>query len=151
MRSSKECVVGVRSHGTQIGATYPCPLRGGPNTAVFSAGYPRSPAGGWRRFVLKQAEAGPRPGLPTLILLAGDVETNPGPIYICDLCTNHITNRQTSILCNSTPPHWIHKNCTNTTLAQYRGNPHWTCHFTQSVPRQPHNLHPAPNYKPKLQ
>ena len=93
-------------------------------------------------FPLRPAKAGTRPGI--LILLSGDIETNPGPTYICSLCNNRINNRQISILCNSNSPHWVHKSCTNITLNHYRQtNGTWTCTLhpanTSAAP------HPNPN------
>lgn len=48
------------------------------------------------------------------------MERNPGPVWTCDICTNRITNNQTSLLCNTDIPHWVHKKCTNITTQQYR-------------------------------
>ena len=146
--------LGCDPPGIQIGTTHPCPPQGGPKTAVFSAGYPRFSAGGWHLSKPKLAEAGLRPGntTQTILLLAGDIETNPGPTYTCALCTHQITNRQISLLCNTTNTHWVHKSCTNITVNQYRQtNRTWTCalhtntNTTQASNRTTSSNHTSPN------
>ena len=67
---------------------------------------------------------GPRV-LSALLLRSGDIESNPGPVWVCDLCQNQITGRQYSLLCNSQQSHWVHKNCANIQLANY--NNLWRC------------------------
>ena len=53
------------------------------------------------------------------LLLAGDVESNPGPMWYCAICTHKITSYQTSIQCNHTTPHWIHLKCSHIKLKSY--------------------------------
>ena len=69
------------------------------------------------------------------LLLAGDIETNPGP-YTCPICDTHITSSRAgggSVCCNSCR-RWIHLRCTTlNTLTDYTRN--WTCLLC-------HNTHP---------
>ena len=72
----------------------------------------------------------------TRLILAGDIETNPGPpkptaslpttTWTCHLCNKHITSRHFSYRCKTTPIHWVHKTCTSTLLPPY-DQKHWTC------------------------
>jgi len=96
---------GALLEGGQIGTnTIPVPCKGDPR-AVFSASRPLDPAG-W---------------IAALLLLAGDVESSPGPrTWTCSICAKTIqTKRQTSIRCNYADPHWIHLRCFNITAGQY--------------------------------
>ena len=113
-------------------ATTILPPKGGPSP-VFWGGHPQDP----------------RMWMAARNLLAGDIESNPGPktnpphtptTDICPTCKKPFTNRQYSLLCHSTPEHWIHKSCAKTTLSQYRENKTWTCNLHQpltSPPSQP--------------
>ena len=69
------------------------------------------------------------------LLLAGDIETNPGP-YTCPICDTRITSSRAgggSVCCNSCK-RWIHLRCTTlNTLTDYTRN--WTCLLC-------HNTHP---------
>ena len=51
--------------------------------------------------------------------------------YSCQTCSKPITNKQTSIQCNHTTPHWLHLKCTEIKLSQYTQK--WKCqiHNTQ--------------------
>ena len=51
--------------------------------------------------------------------------------YSCQTCSKPITNKQTSIQCNHTTPHWLHLKCTEIKLSQYTQT--WKCqiHNTQ--------------------
>jgi hypothetical protein len=60
--------------------------------------------------------------LSFLLLLAGDIETNPGPTWICDICTRTISQKQCSVRCN-TCNKWVHLKCTPlTSTRQYTSN-----------------------------
>ena len=63
-----------------------------------------------------------------LQLLAGDIESNPGPTYICPSCTTRITSSRAgggSVRCNYCRD-WFHLRCTSlTTLSQYSTG--WSC------------------------
>ena len=76
--------------------------------------------------------------LASLLLLCGDVETNPGPpksksnqdstnnkqIWNCSICNKTITRNQISFQCHNTN-HWIHKKCSKITEKDYHID--WTC------------------------
>ena len=74
--------------------------------------------------------------LASLLLLCGDIESNPGPtkpklnsthtkqIWTCSICTKTITHNQTSFLCHDTD-HWVHKKCANITERNHHDT--WTC------------------------
>ena len=74
--------------------------------------------------------------LASLLLLCGDIESNPGPtkpklnsthtkqIWTCSICTKTITHNQTSFLCHDTD-HWVHKKCANTSERNLHDT--WTC------------------------
>src|SRR6478609_3097833 len=80
----------------------PDPSLGGARTVFFSASRP------W----------GSPQWLAARLILAGDIETNPGPpkptaslpttTWACHLCCKHITSRHFSYRCNTTPIHWVH-------------------------------------------
>ena len=95
---------------------------------------------------------GSRPPVPAwwlaaLILLAGDVERNPGPqTYTCSTCNNNITKTQTSIRCNHATTHWIHLKCSNITRTQY--NSKWICQ--EHLPNLTHHNQHKRNTKPSL-
>ena len=63
------------------------------------------------------------PWVPMLLLLGGDVETNPGPTTYT--CKTNINKRQTSIQCNNRSKHWIHLKCSGIQLKEY--NQTFTC------------------------
>ena len=76
---------------------------------------------------------GPAGWLATLLIKAGDVETNPDPtttrkqVCICDICHRQIqVRKQISIRCNRIE-HWVHLRCTGISLVQYTDT--WTCHL----------------------
>ena len=55
-----------------------------------------------------------------LILLAGDVESNPGPTkYPCTLCNKAVRSNQRAIAC-SRCENWTHANCCGVSAAEYR-------------------------------
>ena len=75
---------------------------------------------------------GPAGWLVLLLIKAGDVDTNPGPIstrkqvWIYDICHRQIeVRKQISIRCNGIE-HWVHLRCAGIRLAQYTDT--WTCH-----------------------
>ena len=94
---------------------------------------------------------------PLLLIKAGDVETNPGPItthkqvWICDICHKQMHGRKhISIRCNRIE-HLVHLRCTGIHLAQYTDT--WTCHLhkeygftnhTDITPPHPPDPGPSP-------
>ena len=70
------------------------------------------------------------------LLLAGDIETNPGP-HTCPICTTRITASRAgggSVCCNSCG-RWIHLRCTTlNTLTDYTIN--WNCYLCHSTRNQ---------------
>ena len=121
--------------------THPAPEMG-VRLTVFWASQPCGPAG-W---------------LALLLVKAGDVETNPGPItthkqvWICDICHKQIHDRkQISIRCNMIE-HCIHLRCAGIRQAPYTGT--WTCHLhrgsrltthTDITPHHPPDPGPSPS------
>ena len=74
------------------------------------------------------------------LLLAEDVESNPGPVWYCAIYTHKITSYQTSIQCNHTTPHWIHLKCLHIKLKSY--SPSFICHTHQiSTLKTPPHIH----------
>ena len=67
------------------------------------------------------------------LLLAGEVESNPGPMWYCTICTHKIISYQTSIRCNHTTPHWIHLKCSHIKLKSY---PHSYVPHIKSLPQK---------------
>ena len=63
------------------------------------------------------------------LLLAEEVESKPGPMWYCAVCTHKITPYQTSIRCNHLIPHWIHLKCSHTKLKTYSLS--FECHSRQ--------------------
>ncbi|KAA0186755.1 hypothetical protein HAZT_HAZT009772 [Hyalella azteca] len=59
------------------------------------------------------------------LLLAGDIESNPGPKWICSLCNNIIKRTQCSLRCNAREQHWVHERCAKIKAEQYTEK--WTC------------------------
>src|SRR5213080_3417250 len=84
------------------------------------------------------------------LFLSGDIESNPGPpkpslpqttlklnqTLICSIRNKPINLNQYSILYNSTPSYWIHKNCIKIQLQDYHSL--WTCnsHTQPSITTQ---------------
>ena len=74
------------------------------------------------------------------LLLAGDVESNPGTMWYCAIRTHKINSYQTSIQCNHTTPHWIHLKCSHIKLKSY--SPSFICHTHQiPIPKTPPHIH----------
>ena len=65
--------------------------------------------------------------LALLLAKDWDIETNPELVmtYACKLCNKIITDKQYSILYNSSSPHWVHPKCSTIPLRQNNSN--WTC------------------------
>ena len=80
------------------------------------------------------------PCVPKLLILRGDIETNPGPkTYICRICNNIINERQTSIQCNYKSKHWIHLKCSNIRLREY--SPTFICSLHRNQDSDSNNDH----------
>ena len=93
------------------------------NDAVCKPYYPCSPRDFPSRAAVFSAGGHLSPWVSMLLLLGGDIETNPGPpTYICRLCKQIINKRQTSIQCNSKSKHWIHLKCSGTRLKDYNSS-----------------------------
>ena len=108
-------------------ATSALPPKGGLTPVVFSVSRPRAAAtlaGGLRALWV----------LLTILTLAGDKESNPGPQrkYTGPSCNKHITRSQGSICCNITQTHWTHIKCSGINIRQYTDT--WKC-----------NIYKAPN------
>ena len=52
--------------------------------------------------------------LCSILLLCGDVETNPGPTFFCPLCDNEVKPFHFAVQCNDCGQ-WYHLKCVNTT------------------------------------
>src|SRR6187399_1697724 len=88
--------------------------------------------------------------LAFLLLLCGDIETNPGPtkskstqdstnkkqIWTCAICTKTITRNQISFQCHNTN-HWVHKKCSKITEKDYHID--WTCSLHPTIHNRPTN------------
>ena len=68
------------------------------------------------------------------ILLAGDIQTNPGPssIYPCGICNQEVTLQYKGICCeNEKCGVWFHHSCVDVDSAEYvllgRSNVQWLC------------------------
>ena len=71
-------------------------------------------------------------------VLGGDIELNPGSVWICDIFGSIVKSNQYSIQCNSTQ-HWVHLRCSGIPLRLY--NRKWRCvlhHAAQTT------VHPPP-------
>ena len=77
------------------------------------------------------------------LLLAKDVEGNPGPMWYCALCTHKITPYQTSIQCNHTTPRWIHLKCTHTKLKSYSSSFVFHMYQIATLKYSPHTHNPT--------
>ena len=95
----------------------------GADDAACKLYYPYSPRDPPSRAAIFSVGEHLSPWVPMLLLLGGDIETNPGPpTYICRLCKQIINKRQTSIQCNSKSKHWIHLKCSGTRLKDYNSS-----------------------------
>ena len=66
------------------------------------------------------------PWVPKLLMLGGDIESNPGPkTYICRICKSLINKCQISVQCNIRSKHWLHLKCSGIRLREY--SPTYTC------------------------
>ena len=54
-----------------------------------------------------------------LLLLSGDIETNPGPEYSCKVCQKTISLRH-RVLCCQRCDTWVHKKCAKISEHRYR-------------------------------
>jgi hypothetical protein len=100
------------------------PTRGG--DVQIATSYPR-PTGLWSPIFLGGPGGAPAPWLARLLHLAGDIESNLGPTWSCNICNKRIAKTQFSIRCNHTSQHWIYLACSNITLKQYKEHLNWTC------------------------
>jgi hypothetical protein len=55
----------------------------------------------------------------------------------CDLCKKPYNRKQHSLLCHHSTPHWVHKSCSKTTLAEYNSDPNWLCYLHFPFPPKP--------------
>ena len=70
--------------------------------------------------------ADPRAWLATLLLSkSGDIETNPGPTWTCELCRKQIYRNHISLRCNSEATHWVHRTCSGLKMEDYNND--WRC------------------------
>ena len=53
-----------------------------------------------------------------LLLLCGDIETNPGPIDQCPICETKVLDNHYAVLCDGCIC-WYHINCINMTKKEY--------------------------------
>ena len=64
-----------------------------------------------------------------LLLMSGNVHTNPGPIFPCSECTGNVTWRGKSVQCCACSK-WVHLRCSQLFLSKFRalGSSHsWSC------------------------
>ena len=95
------------------------------NQAIFFMACPHQDPDWWKRAQL---------------LLAGEVESNPGPMWYCAICTHKITSYQTSIQWIHTTPYWIHLKCSHIKLKSYSSL--FICHTHQiPAPKTPSHIH----------
>ena len=81
-----------------------------------------------------------------LLLLSGDVEQNPGPIYTCSICSSQIKRTHHSIRCNAgTQEHWLHIKCVALNIQNYTHT--WTCTNHTHTPTPPQQQ-PQPKKNP---
>ena len=64
-----------------------------------------------------------------LLLMSGNVHSNPGPIFPCSVCAGNVTWRGKSVQC-CTCSKWVHLRCSQLSLSRFRalGSSHsWSC------------------------
>ena len=64
-----------------------------------------------------------------LLLMSGNVDPNPGPIFPCSMCAGNVTWRGKSVQCCACSK-WVHLRCSQLSLSQFRalGSSHpWSC------------------------
>ena len=54
-----------------------------------------------------------------LLLMSGNVHPNPGPIFLCSVCTGNVTWRGKSVQCCACSK-WVHLKCSQLSLSQFR-------------------------------
>ena len=54
-----------------------------------------------------------------LLLLCGDIESNPGPINVCPICQNKVLDHHHAVLCDGCNC-WYHRQCVNMTKKVYQ-------------------------------
>ena len=54
-----------------------------------------------------------------LLLMSGNVHSNPGPIFPCSMCAGNVTWRDKSVQC-CTCSKWVHLRCSQLSLSKYR-------------------------------
>ena len=72
------------------------------------------------------------------LLLAGDVQQNPGPTtkYPCSVCTRNITTYGVSYMCNNCK-NWVLAKCSKLrNTNEYRQDKKWACSSCKAQPRQ---------------
>ena len=64
-----------------------------------------------------------------LLLMSGNVHPNPGPIFLCTVCTGNVTWWGKSVQCG-TYSKWVHLSCSQLSLSKFKtlGSSHsWCC------------------------
>ena len=64
-----------------------------------------------------------------ILLISGNVHSNPGPIFPCSVCAGNVTRQGKSVQC-CTCSKWVHLRCSQLSLSNFRalGSSHsWSC------------------------
>ena len=92
----------------------------------FFGQYPPPSTNNLHAFLLRGSERSPA-FLPLLLLLSGDIETNPGPTYPCPTCTRPYSRRLGAIECTRCGS-WTHYTLRCSGIPQrHHIPPHWLC------------------------
>ena len=70
-----------------------------------------------------------------LLLMSGNVQPNPGPIFPCSVCAGNVTWQGKSVQCCACSK-WVHRRCSQLSLSQFRalGSSHsWSCPPVESL------------------
>ena len=76
-----------------------------------------------------------------ILLLSGDIESNPGPtgpapksMFPCAVCQQHVSWKHSAVECDNCDV-WLHRSCASLTSSQYNRieDESWTCYCCRSI------------------
>ena len=96
-----------------------------------------------------------------ILLLSGDIESNPGPtvpapksMFPCAVCQQHVSWKHSAVECDNCDV-WLHRSCASLSNSQYNRleDESWTCYCCRSINPasfvfKSHNLNTSNSFEP---